>query len=158
MKKTLLIYVLLSAAFGRQVNAQVIRSVPPDSILNIINKLPDSGTVVINFWATWCKPCVQELPYFKKADSLLKGENITFIFVSFDMPSKVKPVQQYIERMHLAGSHYLINSPDLDRFIGRVEKNWQGTIPYTIVLTKNDRKNHEGSFETFKDLWSFIRE
>jgi thiol-disulfide isomerase/thioredoxin len=158
MKKSLLLCILLSAAFSRHVNAQAIRSVPPDSILQIIDKLPDSGTVVINFWATWCKPCVQELPYFKKADSLLKGENITFIFVSFDMPSKAKSVQQYIKKMNLSGTHYLISSPDLDRFINQVEKSWQGMIPYTIVLTKDDRKNHEGSFETFKELWNFIRE
>jgi len=158
MKSGILSIILLFSFYRHEAGAQTIRAISPDSVLNIINDYPDSGLVVINFWATWCGPCVGELPYFIKADSLLKGENITFIFVSFDVPGKIQSVQKYLDKRKLPGAHYLINSADLNTFIDKVNKQWEGSIPYTIVLNQNDRKTHEGSFETFKDLWSFIRE
>jgi thiol-disulfide isomerase/thioredoxin len=152
-----LVLILLFTLMAKNASAQKLNAVSPDSVLSIINHLPDSGTIVINFWATWCGPCVSELPYFHKADSILHGENVTFVFVSFDPPSKAGAVQNYITKKKIPGTHYLINSADLDQFIGKVEKNWAGNIPYTIILTAEDRKNHEGSFESFKDLWNFIR-
>jgi thiol-disulfide isomerase/thioredoxin len=135
--------------------AQQIQPISPDSALLLINDLPDSGLVVINFWATWCKPCVNELPYFIKADSSL-GKKASFIFVSFDFPSKAAAVEKFVKKNKLPGTHYQINSTDLNTFIDGVQKNWQGSIPYTIVLSKDKRKNHEGSFETYDDLLNFI--
>lgn len=149
----LLSVICLSAA-----NAQTLKVVSPDSVVKMLNTLPDSGTVVINFWATWCRPCVEELPYFIKADTMLKGENTTFIFVSFDMANRVETVNKFINKQKMPGSHFLVNvTNEMNEFIEKVDPKWEGSIPYTIVLTHEGRKNHEGSFESFRELWGFIR-
>lgn len=138
--------------------AQTIRIVSSDSVVMMLNSLPDSGTVVINFWATWCRPCVEELPYFIKADTMLKGENTTFIFVSFDMASRIETVGKFVSRQKMPGAQFLVNvTNEMNEFIEKVDPKWEGVIPYTIVLTHEGRKNHEGSFASFRELWGFIR-
>lgn len=152
-----IILTLLFASFSAS-KAQTIMVVSPDTVVKIINSLPDSGTVVINFWATWCRPCVEELPYFIKADTMLKGENTTFIFVSFDMASRVETVGKFVSKQKMPGAHFLVNvTNEMNEFIEKVDPKWEGVIPYTIVLTHEGRKNHEGSFASFRELWGFIR-
>lgn len=138
-------------------NAQNVQIITQDSLIKLVNNKPDSGVIVINLWATWCKPCVEELPFFKKADSMLKDDNYQFIFVSLDKPTQIKIVSKFIYNQKIPGVHHLAKISNINQMIDAVDKNWQGSIPLTIVLTKDDRKIHEGSFDSFKDLWNFIR-
>ncbi|MDP2174612.1 MAG: TlpA disulfide reductase family protein [Bacteroidota bacterium] len=139
-------------------NAQNIQIITQDSLIKLVNNKPDSGVIIVNFWATWCKPCVEELPYFKKIDSMLKADNYQFIFVSLDKTTQIKIVNKFIDNQKIPGIHHLVKISNVNQMIDEVDKNWGGSIPLTIVLTKDDRKIHEGSFDSFKDLWSFIRE
>jgi thiol-disulfide isomerase/thioredoxin len=152
------IVLCLMLVWGLIANAQNIQIITQDSLIKLTNNQPDSGVIVINFWATWCQPCVEELPYFKKADTMLKADNYQFIFVSLDKTSQIKLVNKFIENQKIPGMHHLAKITNINQMIDAVDKNWQGSIPLTIVLTKDDRKIHEGSFESFKDLWHFIRE
>ncbi|MES2617221.1 MAG: thioredoxin-like domain-containing protein [Bacteroidota bacterium] len=156
MKKIAVLLVCCISAFIGRAQTQV-QFVPADSIYNIINHPPDSITLVINFWATWCKPCLEELPYFNQADSILKGEPYRFIYISLDPPSDKTGLVKFVNKRNLTGTHYHLNATDLNEFINKVDPNWQGSIPYTIVLSTADRQNHEGAFEDFKQLWQFIR-
>ena len=135
-------------------NAQV-KLISTDSLLHMVRSPKDSSTIVINFWATWCKPCVQELPYFIEADSLLKSKNIQFIFVSFDGEDGLKKVKKYVSVKHLPGTHYLFDSYDFNELITSVG-GWEGNIPYTILLKNGTRKNHEINFSSLKQLLKFI--
>ncbi len=158
MKIKLSLILLITTLGFHKMSGQNIPMISSDSVLSIINDIPDSGTVVINFWATWCPPCVYELPFFVKADTMLKGENVTFIFISFDPGSGAKQVSKFVKKNGVPGTHYIIGNYNMSEFIDAVDPKWEGGIPYTIVLTKDGRRNHSGSFETFRDLWHFIRE
>ncbi len=158
MKKTrhlkiigLLIVLLLSFHLPAQV-----KLISTDSLFHIVRSPKDSSTIVINFWATWCKPCVQELPYFIEADSILKSKNIQFIFVSFDGENGLEKVRKFIKMKRLPGTHYLFDSYDFNELITSVGE-WEGNIPYTILINNGKRKNHEMNFSSLKQLLKFIK-
>lgn len=128
-----------------------------DSLLVKINqKTKSDEIIVINFWASWCKPCVEEMPLFKQADTVLKSKSIQFIFVSFDGPGELKKVKKIIKSKKITGTQYLLDAYDLNEFIPAVDRRWQGNIPYSIVLKNGKRKNHEFNFENINELLYFI--
>jgi thiol-disulfide isomerase/thioredoxin len=140
------------------INGQNVQIINQDSLIKLVHLQPDSGVIIINFWATWCKPCVEELPYFKKADSVLKADNYQFVFISMDKTSMIKAVGKFITSQGIIGNQYLAKISNINQMIDAVDRSWGGSIPFTIVLSKNDRKIHEGAFDSYKDLWNFIRE
>lgn len=112
----------------------------------------DTKTYVVNFWATWCKPCVEELPSFEKIYNKYKGQNVEVILVSLDFPKKVDDVLvPFIEKNKLKSNVILLDDPKQNRWIPKVDKNWSGAIPATIIINKNNRSFYEKSF-TFIEL------
>lgn len=153
--KTFTYLLVLGCLFCTLRSQAQVKLISTDSLLHMVRSPKDSSTIVINFWATWCKPCVQELPYFIEADSLLKSKNIQFIFVSFDGEDGLKKVKKFVNMKHLPGTQYLFDSYDFNELISSVG-DWEGNIPYTILLKNGERKNHEMNFSSLKQLLKFI--
>lgn len=104
--------------------------------------ISDSNAIfIINFWATWCGPCLAELPDFQQFHEKNTDENVKLVMVSFDFPNEIKKVNKFIERKNLKPAVYLISDTDQNAFINNVSKNWEGTIPATwFVNNKNGKK------------------
>ena len=115
----------------------------------------ESKTRIVNFWATWCKPCVEEMPFFVKADSLL-GEEVEFVFVSFDMLKDTGRVSRKITELKMPGTQYLVKVKDMDALINGVDSLWGGALPVTWRMNKGLRIGKYESFEQFDDLRGFI--
>lgn len=139
------------------INAQKLAVMNGAEVIKLAHMQADSGqTIVINFWATWCGPCVLELPYFVQADTSLVGENFKFIFVSFDPLSNQTKVEKFIDKNGLPGTHYIIGNYEMETLIDQVHTKWEGGIPFTLVITPKETKHHEGAFENFRQFWQFI--
>ena len=112
----------------------------------LLNK-KDGKVYVVNFWATWCGPCVKELPHFEKLNKDYKSNNVEVILVSLDFPhlyeSKLKP---YIKNKNLKSKVIALDDPDMNSWIPKVDKSWSGSIPATIIYKNNTRKFFEKSF------------
>ncbi len=135
----------------------VLKKIPTDSFFMIINQPKDSQIYIINFWATWCKPCIEELPYFTQLDSLYK-DSFKFIFLSFDGASAYDKTLKFIQQKKLIGTHYLLTDGDMNGFINGINKNWEGNIPVTILLNRCERRDKYASFENITELKKFIHQ
>lgn len=100
----------------------------------------DGKIHVINFWATWCGPCVKELPYFEKLGETYKNENVEVLLVSLDFPhqydSKLKP---FIKEKQLKSKVIALDDPDMNTWIPKVDATWSGALPATVIY-KNDQR------------------
>lgn len=103
---------------------------------------------VINFWATWCAPCVKELPYFEALHN--KGDKeIKVTLVSLDFADKLDRVNSFVSRKGMKAEVILLDEVDYNSWIDRVDKSWSGAIPATLIInTKTGkRKFIEGELE-----------
>lgn len=107
---------------------------------NQLNKLwenPSDTVYVINFWATWCKPCVEELPGFFKVNDEFKNKAFKMILVSLDFPQHVDArVIPFIKKNNIKAQVVLLDDDD-NVWINQVNPSWDGSIPITLIVTKN---------------------
>lgn len=110
-------------------------------------KMQNDTTYVINFWATWCKPCVAELPNFEKLNIQYKSKKVKVILVSLDMKKQVESALiPFIKRKSLQSEVILLNDPDANSWIEKVDSKWSGALPGTMIYNKNTRQFYEQSF------------
>ena len=115
--------------------------------LEQILKREDDKTYVVNFWATWCAPCVKELPYFEKLDKEYEDENVEVVLVSLDFPTKYETkLKPFIKKHQLRSELVALNDMDSNYWIPKVEENWSGAIPATLIFNKEKRQFYEQTF------------
>jgi thiol-disulfide isomerase/thioredoxin len=121
----------------------------------------DDKIYVVNFWATWCAPCVKELPAFEKLNSNYKNENVEVILVSLDFPSQLESkLIPFVKKKKIQSKVILMIDPDQDTWIPKVNENWSGAIPATLIYNKGKRQFYERSFtyqELNKELQTFLK-
>ncbi len=129
-----------------------VSDVPVEKLLNRVES-PSDTIFVVNFWATWCQPCVTEIPEFNKIEPHYKNKPVVVIMASLDFPNqKDKRLIPFLKTNIILNSVYLLITPRGGDWISRVEKQWTGAIPFTLILHKKKRIFHEGeiNYETIK--------
>jgi len=100
---------------------------------------------VINFWATWCKPCIKELPYFVNAQS--QFPNVEFIYLSIDFSENAAKAEKFAQKKKLNPSGlYLIDDVDYNSWIDKVSPEWSGAIPATLIMKNGEKYFYEKEF------------
>ena len=122
----------------------------------ILQKNNDT-TYVVNFWATWCKPCVKELPYFEKINKEYADKKVKVVLASLDFPNKVQSqVVPFIKKNKLHSEIILLDDPDANNWIPKVSEEWSGAIPATVIYKNDTRIFYEQSF-TYEELENEIQ-
>jgi thiol-disulfide isomerase/thioredoxin len=112
---------------------------------------------IVNFWATWCKPCVEELPVFEKAAQAFKQQPVKIILVSQDAKNRTVQVGDFLKKNNYTSEAFILSAGNPNVWIDQIDKNWSGTIPMTLCY-KNGNKTyfHEGVYESFEELEKII--
>lgn len=122
----------------------------------VLNRLDDK-TYIVNFWATWCKPCLEEMPSFQKTFEEQKPNGVELILVSLDMPSMwEKRLVPYVEKKSLKGEIVILDDPKMNEWIPKIAEDWGGGIPATLIYNKDKRAFYERGF-TYDELNTEIK-
>jgi thiol-disulfide isomerase/thioredoxin len=111
---------------------------------------------VVNFWATWCKPCLKELPDFEKVNAEYSQRKVEVILVSLDFPNQHDNLLvPFVKDNNLKSRVLHLTDVDANKWIGKVSEEWSGAIPATLVYKGSDRTFHE-SVMTYEQLKSIV--
>ena len=114
-------------------------------------------TYLINFWATWCGPCVKELPYFEEATQTLKGKAFKTILVSLDMEKLIdKKLIPFLNYNKIQSEVVLLLDGKAHKWIDKVDPNWSGAIPITIVRRGEQYAFYEKEFHSEQELLDIV--
>ena len=116
----------------------------------------DSKTYVVNFWATWCAPCVKELPHFEKIQKNYTDDVEVFL-ISLDFPHQYKTkLQPFIQKHQLSSKVIVLDDPDMNAWIPKIDSDWGGAIPVTLIYNASKRVFYNRAF-TYKELESELK-
>ena len=145
------ICIFLIFAFSISSYSQQVKLLNIDQLNERIKNGKDS-TYVVNFWATWCAPCIKELPHFEKLSAEYKSEKLAVLLVSVDFKSKLNSaVIPFVKRKNLKCEVFLLNESSPQEYIDRIDPSWSGSIPATIFIKNDKRKFVESEF-TYEQL------
>ncbi len=115
-------------------------------------------TYVVNFWATWCVPCVQELPHFMSLDSMYQGEPFKLVLVSMDFKKDyLRKLQPFVTERDLDDNVVVLEDRDANFWIGDIEPTWGGSIPATLVYKGKERLFLERTFHNLDELTQIVK-
>jgi len=103
---------------------------------------------VVNFWATWCSPCVKEFPYFDEAAKIYSGRKVKFLMVSLDFPNQVeKSLKPFVKSRTNRLPVVLLDDPNQNEWINKVSPDWSGALPATLIYKGSNKVFIEGPIE-----------
>lgn len=128
-----------------------------DSFEHLLH-LESDTTYLINFWATWCGPCVKELPYIDEQVSVFENDKFKSILVSLDFEKQIDSrLIPFLNKNKLKSEIALLLDGKASKWIDRVDPSWSGAIPITIIYNKNKRQFLERQFHSTEELTDIIK-
>jgi thiol-disulfide isomerase/thioredoxin len=116
-------------------------------------------TFIVNFWATWCMPCVAELPYFEQLQQRYKSQKVKVYLVSLDfVKQKEQKLIPFLTKQKIKSEVVLLNEPDYNAWIDKVNPAWSGALPATVIFNKKRKQQtffeNETTFNTLDSITS----
>lgn len=108
-----------------------------EKILETVHQQQGNKAVLLNFWATWCEPCVEEFPFMVKLSRDYAGRGLQVYFVSVDWLEEREAVVAFLKRQGVRGPAFLKDQDD-NTFINTISTDWSGAVPFTIVYHRRD--------------------
>jgi len=99
------------------------------------------NVLLVNIWATWCKPCVHEMPGLEKLHQNYQGKGVKVVTLSLDEVAKADSlVVPYWDSMHFSMDNYLIATPDQGSFVNKIDPLWIGLLPTSFIFNPEGKK------------------
>ena len=155
MKVYYIIFVfILAVSIGKSQEITVYNSF--ESYQNLLQRNNDT-TYVINFWATYCAPCIKEMPVFRKIDNQFSDRPLEVILTSLDFGNNARErVRAFMNRHNIQSKVVILDDPDGNSWINKVSPKWSGALPGTLIYNKSEREFYEKTF-TYHELKDIVQ-
>lgn len=155
LKKILILFSWI--LFAQQIFAQNKVAVVNFAQLEPMLQRENDTIYVVNFWATWCRPCVAELPFFEELTEKNQKNPLKVVLVSLDfgtqLESKLIP---FLRKNKIKSFVVLLSDKNANAWIQKINPSWSGAIPATLCYKGKKSIFHEQEFENFEDLENFV--
>lgn len=130
--------------------AQKVEVVPLAQLQNRVAQNSDT-LYVVNFWATWCKPCIEEMPFFETAQRQFEAQNVKVIFASLNSVKELSSVQKFVAQRNIQTETLVLQAGNPNVWLNQIDSTWSGAIPATVFY-KNGKKVFftEGELSAFQ--------
>jgi thiol-disulfide isomerase/thioredoxin len=152
MNKSILV-ILLGVFLSASASGQTINQIKLKDLQKLLTAKSDR-IQVINFWATWCAPCVKEIPLFEKLRTNNSNVDITLVSMDFDLDPDPAKVERFVTRKALKNKVVILAETDPNSWIDKIDKTWSGALPATLIINTLTGKRkliqkelHEGDLE-----------
>jgi thiol-disulfide isomerase/thioredoxin len=120
-------------------NAQKAELVRLDKLQTLIGSR-DRPIQIINFWATWCAPCIKELPLLEKLNQERSDVKVTLVSMDIDLDPNPEKVYKFVSRKNIRSRVVILDERDPDSWISKIDKNWSGALPATLIVNSTSGK------------------
>jgi len=110
-----------------------IENIDTSGIKEIIRNKSDKLRL-INVWASWCGPCVQEFPDFVIIDRIYRSRQFEFVSINADKLSRKDNVLKFLQKNEASNKNYIFNSDNNSELVEAVDPQWSGALPYTLLV------------------------
>jgi thiol-disulfide isomerase/thioredoxin len=125
-------------------HAQQIKKMKIDELQHYISQC--DHPLIVNFWATFCGPCMREMPYFQTITEKYKNEKVELLLISLDLPSYYPAkISSFTKEKNITAQVVWLDETNADYFCPKIDKKWSGGIPSSLFI--NNKKNYSQFFE-----------
>ena len=128
---------VLALSLASAAAAEPVKLVKPEQYRSRVVAPKKGRVLLVNFWATWCDPCREEMPALVSAAKGFRSSDVAVVLVSTDTPKTASAVPKFLSQLRVPFVCWQAKSRDPQPFIDAVDRGWDGSLPYTLVY---DRK------------------
>jgi thiol-disulfide isomerase/thioredoxin len=137
----LIVAVFLTISISLLAQPKVVKLKEVEKIM----KTSSEQIQVINFWATWCGPCIKEMPLLENLGKQRPDVKITLVSLDLDLDANTDKVIKFVERKGIQSTVLILDETDPNSWISKIDKSWSGSLPATLVInTKTNKRAFAG--------------
>ena len=144
--------------FGQEWKKSDLKIIEDFQDMEEIFQYDNDTTYLINFWATWCAPCVKEIPYIEEVSERLSKNSFRLIYVSLDFEKDLENrLIPFLNKNGITSEMYVLLDPKANSWIDKVDPEWSGSIPFSIIYRGNTRQVFEQQFHSTEEILNIIK-